>query len=113
VVDGVFIDFELMQRRFFNKFWYFQLNHLSASDSLRLEWWTNFNAVAAHKKMDLLSAICRDFLSVDSDGKASHHNVAMALDVSEKGIRIEAFQPISWQDIILMFCQRAGSEPVA
>jgi hypothetical protein len=43
------------------------------------------------------------FLSVDSDRKASHHNVAMVLDVSKTGIRIETFQPISSQDIILMF----------
>jgi hypothetical protein len=43
------------------------------------------------------------FLSVDSDGKASHPNVAMVRDVSKTGIRIETFQPICSQDIILMF----------
>ena len=43
------------------------------------------------------------FLSVDSDGNSSHHNVAMVRDVSKEGIRLETFQPISSEDIILMF----------
>lgn len=43
------------------------------------------------------------FLSLDSDVKSSHHNVAMVRDVSKTGIRIEAFQPIRSEDIILMF----------
>ncbi|MGD9282619.1 MAG: PilZ domain-containing protein [Desulfobacterales bacterium] len=43
------------------------------------------------------------FLSMDSDVKASHHNVAIVFDVSKSGIRIETFQPISSEDIILMF----------
>jgi hypothetical protein len=30
MLDGVFIDFKLVQRRFFYKFRYFQLNHLLA-----------------------------------------------------------------------------------
>ena len=43
------------------------------------------------------------FLSVNSGGRSSHHNVAMVRDVSQAGIRIETFQPISSEDIILMF----------
>jgi hypothetical protein len=43
------------------------------------------------------------FLSMDSDGNSSHHNVAIVRDVSKEGIRIEAFQTISSKDIILMF----------
>lgn len=43
------------------------------------------------------------FLSLDSNGNSSHHNVAMVRDVSKTGIRIETFQAISSEDIILMF----------
>ncbi|MBW2469158.1 MAG: PilZ domain-containing protein [Deltaproteobacteria bacterium] len=43
------------------------------------------------------------FLSLDSGGRSSHHNVAMVRDVSKTGIRIETFQAISSEDIVLMF----------
>ena len=43
------------------------------------------------------------FFGIDSDGTSSHHSVAMVQDVSQSGIRIETFQPISSEDIILMF----------
>lgn len=43
------------------------------------------------------------FLCLDSDGDSSHHNVAMVRDVSKTGIRIETFQVINSEDIILMF----------
>lgn len=43
------------------------------------------------------------FLCLDSDGDSSQHNVAMVRDVSKTGIRIETFQAINSEDIILMF----------
>ncbi|MDJ0987395.1 MAG: PilZ domain-containing protein [Desulfobacterales bacterium] len=43
------------------------------------------------------------FLSVNAQGRSSHHNVAMVRDVCQTGIRIETFQPIASEDIILMF----------
>ena len=43
------------------------------------------------------------FLSLDSNANSSHHNVAMVRDVSKTGIRIETFQAIRSEDIILMF----------
>ncbi|MGD9055680.1 MAG: PilZ domain-containing protein [Desulfobacterales bacterium] len=43
------------------------------------------------------------FLSLDSNSRSSLHNVAMVRDVSKTGIRIETFQAISSEDIILVF----------
>ena len=43
-----------------------------------------------------------DYLSVDIDGKLSHHNVGVVRNVSQTGIRLETFQAISADKIVLM-----------
>ena len=43
------------------------------------------------------------YLSLDSDGKTIHQNVAVVRDVSQTGIRIEAFLEIKAKTLSLMF----------
>ena len=43
------------------------------------------------------------YLSLDSDGKTIHQNVAVVRDVSQTGIQIEAFLEITAKTISLMF----------
>jgi hypothetical protein len=50
MLDGVFIDFELMQRRFFNKFGYFQLNHLLSVFAGQLRMFAKFKGFICPKK---------------------------------------------------------------
>ncbi len=42
------------------------------------------------------------YLALNSDGKLSHHNVGVVRNVSQTGIRLETFQPISSEKIELM-----------
>jgi hypothetical protein len=43
------------------------------------------------------------YLSLDSDGKTIHQNVAVVRDVSQTGIKIEAFMEIKAKTLSLMF----------
>jgi hypothetical protein len=43
------------------------------------------------------------YLSLDSDGKTVHQNVAVVRDVSQTGIKIEAFLEIKAKTISMMF----------
>jgi hypothetical protein len=43
------------------------------------------------------------YLSLDSDGKTVHQNVAVVRDVSQTGIKIEAFLEIKARTISMMF----------
>ena len=42
------------------------------------------------------------YLSLDTDGTLSHHNVGVVRNVSQTGIRLETFQPILSEKIELM-----------
>ena len=43
------------------------------------------------------------YLSVDSKGKLSHRNVGVVRNVSQTGIRLETFQAVKSEKIVLMF----------
>ena len=43
------------------------------------------------------------YLSLDSDGKTIHQNVAVVRDVSQTGVRIEAFMEVKAKNLSLMF----------
>ena len=43
------------------------------------------------------------YLSLDSNGKTIHQNVAVVRDVSQTGVRIEAFMEVKAKNLSLMF----------
>ena len=50
------------------------------------------------------------YLSKDSTGKVIGYNVAVVRNVSQSGIQIETFHPISSENIALMFFDLANTE---